>query len=380
MSSDQSGPMTFARAVSPAKHALAGDVTSALTVAHSNYVPAQMDRHIDFIDFTPSGEMAVGASNLSGRYWTGSLWLYRDPRLAPSPENSLTGADLDTGVADGRVIGEKGNQMVVALDSGGLEIVTHTSEVLPDNKIMHYLDRQPSAVEHDDVITCLDTWQGSSHVLAATVSHDCSLRVWSPELTVVSSYCPAHTQPLNSVSCHSHPYLIATSSRDLTVRVWDTRQPKPAVVVYRSSATPPSLVSWHPGQEHSLLVGSQTGEVWLQEIRVPRSPPTLTAVMDREVRRARWAGHDKSLVAITGDTNVVKVLDVTDNNIQEIYVDSRHSDYARGVAWNPVDHALWTAGWDQKVLRHVVNKNNGTMPDPASSRDNENADGIDQEV
>jgi len=319
-----------------------------------------MDRYIDFIDFSPSGDLTVGASCLTGRYWTGSLWRYREPSLAPAPEKSLTGVDIDTGVIDGRVVGEKGDKIILALDTGGVEMVNLTSEV-QDDKIMHYLERQPGPMDqcHDDIITGLDIWGGSSESgtnLAATVSHDTSLRVWSPQLTLVHTYSHAHSRSIVGVSCHEHPHLLATASMDLTVRIWDTRQPKPAVVVYRSSSTPPGLVSWQPGEEHSLLVGGRTGEVWLQDIRAPfrDATPVLTPVMGRELRRAKWAGHDNKLVAVTGDDNLVKVLEVTVDGITEKYCDSRHRDFPRGLAWNPVDNSLWSAGWDHQIFQHVL--------------------------
>jgi len=331
-----------------------------LAVTHSNYVPAQMDRYIDFIDFSPNGDLTIGASCLTGRYWTGSLWRYREPALAPAPEKSLTGVDIDTGVVDGRVLGEKGDKVVIALDSGGIELVSLTSEV-QDDKIMHYLERQASPLDqcHDDIITGLDIWGGGvDSAMAATVSQDSSLRVWSQNLTLVHNYRHAHSRPIVGVACHhDHPHLLATASLDLTVRVWDTRQTKPAVVVYRSSSTPPGLVSWQPGEEHSLLVAARTGDAWIQDIRAPyrNSSPALTPVMDRELRRAKWAPHNNKLVAVTGDDNRVKVLEVKGTDIQEKYCDSRHKDYPRGVAWNPVDNSLWSAGWDHQIFQHLLN-------------------------
>jgi len=318
-----------------------------------------MDRYIDFLDFSPNGDLTIGASCLTGRYWTGSLWRYRSASLAPAPEKSLTGVDIDTGVVDGKVVGEKGDKVVLALDSGGIELVSLTSEVQED-KIMHYLERQACPLDqcHDDIITGLDTWGGGlDTALAATVSHDASLRVWSANLTLLHNYSHAHSRPIVGVACHHHPHLLATASLDLTVRVWDTRQTKPAVVVYRSSGTPPGLVSWQPGEEHSLLVAARTGDVWIQDIRAPyrNSEPQLTPVLDRELRRARWAPHNNKLVAVTGDDNLVKVLEVSGTDIQEKYCDSRHGDYPRGVAWNPVDNSLWTAGWDHKIFQHLLN-------------------------
>jgi len=329
------------------------NTAASLPVSHSNYVPARMDKHIDFIDFNQTGQLVIGASCLTERYWTGSLWQYKDPKDAPAPEKSLTGVDIHTGVVDGRCVGGKGDPILIALDSGGLEMAHLTSEE-QEGKMMFYLESQSSPVDHDDIITGLDTWTSSSTALAATVSHDLSIKLWSPDLTVVRTYSHAHSRPPTSVSCHAYPHLLVTAAMDDTARVWDTRQVRPAVVVYRSSSVPPSMVSWQPGQENCLLVGSFTGGAWLQDIRAPRAPPTVTPLMDRAVRKARWAGHDANMVAVAGDDNVVKVLNVGGDVVQEMYTDTRHSDYVRGLAWHPQDNTLWTAGWDHKILQHIV--------------------------
>ena len=51
--------------------------------------------------------MVLGCSNLTGRYWIGSLWYYRDPSEAPSVEKALTGVDFDNGLVDGFFIDDK---------------------------------------------------------------------------------------------------------------------------------------------------------------------------------------------------------------------------------------------------------------------------------
>ena len=57
--------------------------------------------------------MLLGCSNLTGRYWIGSLWYYRDPSEAPSVEKALTGLDCDNGVVEGFFIGNEGKNVRV---------------------------------------------------------------------------------------------------------------------------------------------------------------------------------------------------------------------------------------------------------------------------
>jgi hypothetical protein len=55
--------------------------------------------------------MLLGCSNMTGRYWIGSLWYYRDPNEAPSVEKAWTGLDCDNGVVEGIFVGKEGNNV-----------------------------------------------------------------------------------------------------------------------------------------------------------------------------------------------------------------------------------------------------------------------------
>ena len=57
--------------------------------------------------------MILGCSNLTGRFWIGSLWYYRDPSEAPSVEKALTGVDFDNGLVDGFFLDEKNVSIIL---------------------------------------------------------------------------------------------------------------------------------------------------------------------------------------------------------------------------------------------------------------------------
>jgi methylosome protein 50 len=50
------------------------------------------------------GYMLLGCSNLTGRFWTGSLWYFLDPDSAPDVEKCLTGIECETGITDGKFL------------------------------------------------------------------------------------------------------------------------------------------------------------------------------------------------------------------------------------------------------------------------------------
>lgn len=69
-----------------------------------------------FGSFPADGALLLGASGLNGRSWTGSLWVFADPRRAPSEGFCTAGVQTEAGVADLRWVADRG--ILVASDSG----------------------------------------------------------------------------------------------------------------------------------------------------------------------------------------------------------------------------------------------------------------------
>jgi len=323
---------------------------STLTPVHSNYVPAQMEKHLEFLDFNSKGDLIVGASSLTTRYWTGSLWYYKkgvDPINATNPEKCLTGVDLETGVVGGRFVQDK--QIVLGLDSGGVVMVSLTKEQDGD-RIIHYLEQQTPVVEHDDILTGLDVCEKDYSV--ATVGGDHRLAVLSPDLKLVHNFHPAHTGLISSVVFSSVPHILATSScKEGVVRVWDCRQARPAKCVYKSEDMPPSCLTWSGEQE--IVVGSSTGDLMVVDIRSKNTVNiSKQKIFDREVSRMRWS-PDRRRLAVAGDDVTVGVVEVKEGQVVEVMVDTSHTDYVRGLAWSHTS-TLWSAGWDRKVVSHNI--------------------------
>ena len=310
---------------------------------------AQMEKHLEFLDFNSNGDLIVGASSLTTRYWSGSLWYYRKGVVEEditNPEMCLTGVDLQTGVLDGRFVQDK--QMVLGLDSGGVVMVNLTKEQDGD-RVTYYLEQQTSVVEHEDILTGLDVWEMDHSV--ATVGADQRLNIFSPSLALVHTFHPAHARFISSVACSSLPSILATASREGTVRVWDTRQARPARTVYRNETRPPSCITWSGEQE--IVIGSSTGDLMVVDTR-GKGTENLhqDQIFDREITRMRWS-PDRSRLAVAEDDVKVGVVKVTKGQMEVEMVDTRHTDYVRGLAWSG-SNTLWSAGWDHKVFSHQI--------------------------
>ncbi|KAG8224357.1 hypothetical protein J437_LFUL004313 [Ladona fulva] len=86
------------------------------------FIPAQIEKRLDFIDINEDGYMLLGSSNLTGRTWNGSIWCFTQTELEPKAENSLTGVLCDSGVCDGKFLPSK-DKIFIGKDSGVVQIL-----------------------------------------------------------------------------------------------------------------------------------------------------------------------------------------------------------------------------------------------------------------
>jgi len=302
-------------------------------------VPIKMEKHLEFLDFNVNGDLILGASSLTTRHWSGSLWYYRkgiNSTDVDNPSKSFARLDLKTGVLDGKFIDV--GRMIIGLDSGGVVLVNLNKE--------GYLEQSVETIEHDDILASFDVWEDGS---VATVGGDQRLNILTPDLTVVQSFQPVHGKLVSSVSCSQKPSILVTASREGTVRLWDTRQQRPATTVLNNEQKPCSSVTWNGDQQ--LIVGCVTGELMLLDVR-SQEPLNVTQLCDREVFRVRWSPDKNKLAVSLNDVQIGLVKEV-DGMLEKECIDTRHSDYVRGLAWSD-DNTLWSAGWDHKVLTHSV--------------------------
>lgn len=61
-------------------------------------------------------KVILGSSDLTGRYWNGSLWYFQTVEDAPDVESCLAGIDLPSGVCDIAIYNK--DKIAVGLDSG----------------------------------------------------------------------------------------------------------------------------------------------------------------------------------------------------------------------------------------------------------------------
>ncbi|PNF41240.1 hypothetical protein B7P43_G01506 [Cryptotermes secundus] len=293
--------------------------------------------------------MLLGCSNLTGRFWTGSLWYFLDPDSAPDVEKCLTGIECETGITDGKFL-EDNNKVIIGEDSGVVQVLGLSES--PGEHTFHF-ESLSSVCEHDDSVLSVSVFSDGKR--AVTGGLDMNIKVWSVEsLTSECTYRPAHLHQVSSVCTHPQDgsSVFASCSLDGMALIWDTRNAKPARVALNDGSQGLTSVAWHMSQSDLLAVGSNSGDIIMIDVRQLKEPLGLSCCFIRPIHRLRFAHHWPELLAVCADDSRLKVLDCTASSPTVIYEDDRHDDFVRGLAWHPRSESLFSCGWDKQVLAH----------------------------
>ncbi|MBN3312529.1 MEP50 protein, partial [Atractosteus spatula] len=326
--------------------------------------PACMEKHLDSVQYRADGSLLLSASSLMGRCWLGSIWVFKDPQLAPKEGHCSAGVQTEAGVADAKWVSER--SILVGSDSGAVELwELAEDESLIVSKFCHH--------HHDDIVTTVSPLaQGTQ---AVSGSMDCWIKVWDlAQETVVNSYnvlqcsctlSPAHSSSVTCVSCSpSEEALFLSCGQDGRLLLWDRRKPKPAsrivkaffnFILFLSSADTqccPTSLAWHPQRSNIFAYGDDLGQVFVRELQASDS----IKKMDTHTRRVTGLAFSSHRGGSRSSCLAASALLPTVNKVlQKYFRDRRHQDFVRGVSWAPAGSStLTTAGWDHQVLHHSV--------------------------
>jgi len=102
--------------------------------------------------------------------------------------------------------------------------------------------------------------------LVASGSKDSTVKLWDPRTAATDAVRTLrdHSQPVHKVRWNRNGHWLATASQDRSVAVWDLRTMR-TLRVFRPPCSEPTAIAWHPEHEALLTAGHLGGELthWL---------------------------------------------------------------------------------------------------------------------
>ncbi|GIY53613.1 methylosome protein 50 [Caerostris darwini] len=313
----------------------------------SGAVPAVVEQHLDAIHCNSDGKILLASSNLTGRYWNGSLWCFRSVEDAPHVEKCLTGIDVSSGIAD--MVSLDQNKIALGLDSGGLEVYKLETE----GETSHFAWTF-GVCEHDDFITSLSVNSDKTNLVS--VGADKCVKIWNIETWgTTATFRPVHGGIIWQVACSSgDPNLFLTCGQDGKILLFDLRLPKPATLIDNSSLKDePTALAWKPTSSTAFAVGDASGLVIMKDTR------SMGTISSWEPHKRRICclsfPRNQSWLASCADDSDVCITDVEGEKPILMYKDDSHQDFVRGLTWSE-SNELISCGWDKKVISHICKK------------------------
>ncbi|CAG0887352.1 unnamed protein product [Darwinula stevensoni] len=106
--------------------------------------------HFDSLQISTDGSFLLGASNLNGQRWDGSIWLWRDSQALLIPSKARAAYFNPAGISDVAFL-DKGQKVLAAEDTG----VIHILKADEDEDGKGYFAHLAAVEENDDAILSL---------------------------------------------------------------------------------------------------------------------------------------------------------------------------------------------------------------------------------
>lgn len=140
--------------------------------------------------------------------------------------------------------------------------------------------------------------------------------------------------------------IFLSASGDCTVKVFDTRQPRPTLSL---SAHQHEVLTadWCKYNDCLLATGSVDKSVKVWDVRAPARPVAVLAGHGYAVRRVLFSPHAETLLASCSYDMTVRLWDFAAPEEAALRVWDHHTEFAVGLDWSPLSEGLLAScGWD----------------------------------
>lgn len=321
----------------------------------SKYISSEKDAMEPFFELLetnePQSTFVLAANSYVGRIWNASLFLYSTAGDVGSPRRHALRSKVGATVSNLRFITDK--RFLLTDYLGSLQMWSTQSEARNDHR---YCPLTIAARrEHSRDINALDLFGGKTS--AVTVSSDRFIRIWSvdaADLVSTQAFKDAHSDEINDVSIKVNASSVFSScSADKSLCVWDTRSSRPKVSFHESHSYAYTACKWLPSGH--LCTGDQSGNIHFLDARRLQAPLISVQVFGRSIYRLKIC---RNLLAVIGNTNELKVFDISTRNVELLYADQSADDFVRDVCWiktkGSKTNRFCSIGYNQHVMEHTV--------------------------
>uniref|UniRef100_A0A8R1Y2E5 WD repeat-containing protein 37 n=1 Tax=Onchocerca volvulus TaxID=6282 RepID=A0A8R1Y2E5_ONCVO len=200
---------------------------------------------------------------------------------------------------------------------------------------------------HANAVMAVEWFSGGEQLI--TASWDRTANIYDAERGEIVNILSGHDDELNHCNAHPSQKLIVTASRDSTFRLWDFRESIQSVAVFQGHNDSVTSVVFSSGDK--LVSGSDDRSIKVWDLRNMRSA-IVTVRLDSAVNRLSISS--RSVVAIPQDNRNIRLYDLNTVRLTRLPRASgqSHRRIVCCAAWVD-DHSnydLFTCGFDKQII------------------------------
>ncbi|KAJ8946008.1 hypothetical protein NQ318_023253, partial [Aromia moschata] len=288
-------------------------------------------------NFNDRGNCIVGASEVAGTFWEGTLLYFKDEKCMENFDYS--GHYIYSTTSDGKFVKE--NVIALAEDTGNINILSLDEDLaLRPINYFKLVERIPQ----------ISVWKGSSKILSCS---ERSVAVWDVDSLDRKPCDKFDNYHIERVACvdtlHKDTNLFVSGGRDRIACIWDRRAAVPASVLYTNEFSSITSISWNQHDDHYLIAGTQAGDIYLIDKREPKDFVSVLHCFNSTVNRISF--NDSKEFAVCGDVSEVLIIKCENNLLKEVYKNAEHIGPVKDVKWHK--GILYSCGFGKCLVKHI---------------------------
>ena len=261
--------------------------------------------------------------------------------------------------------------------------VSKSSTDTSDDRHSHYQSNRPVTQGFRNAAAIRDLSMSSSEEKFVSGSRDGSARIWDSESLALENKLQGHGGDVLSVHWHPHYALLATSSSDSEIRLWDPRALPSTQSAHLATLNGHDLavnrVRFCPNNYYSLLSASKDSTIRLWDIRMLKTTGIFSGHV-KEPSDIAWHPHHRNLFASVGfdgtlaywvadygsATKFYKTEVTNDGSSKSVHdrwvtaIPGAHGNFRgcptsiQSVCWHPVGHVIATSAFDGRLWSRTL--------------------------